>query len=266
MSAAPRFADMQRRMDRANILALQLENYSMARAHHDIPRGYFINAVWVRRVTIQGSTGTLDTVMIPRPAARFPRELQQKEAFEAAMHTFAPIVNPLLPTWLPTKVLDVTPTVSHIIACAMPLPDLQFHPLHAKFLRKAIDIAYSIIESPRSRVVLHQFLQDMVVDWNETKKPHAYNHRRPKLSSEQTGVVAHFLKRLRQNFPVMKLRDDSHMNGNICIMKMVRDDCTDIAPMCKLIPREEMAIVFNLKVSNFRLKSTQNSANLSLIR
>lgn len=254
MSAAPRFGDVQERMDRASILVSQVKHYARTGALRDIPGDYFINAVWLLDA-LQGSIVRFHTVIIPRPLALFPPEWRQKEAFEATMRNFAPLVHPLLRTWLPTKILYVAPTVNHIIDCTMPLPDLQTHMVHARFLRKAIDIAYSIIESTKGRAALQKLLEQMVMDWNAAKKSHAYNHHSPKLATEQADVVAHFLNRLRRSFPVMKIRADSEMDGKICIVETVRDDRTEMVPMWQFNPREEVAIAFNLKACTCRHNS-----------
>lgn len=152
-------------------------------------------------------------------------------------------------------VLDHAPTLSHSIAfptyylgADLSLSEVPTHSEHVRFLRKATDLAYSIIESPKSRGAMQKLLQDMAVGWNESKKPHAYHNHSPTLAAEQADAVAHFLDRLRRSPPVIQIGDDPNLNGMPCIAETVREDRTEIVPMWKVDPRGELTIIVNLKV------------------
>lgn len=188
----------------------------------------------------------------------FPREWFNREAFDEAINGFNSLVNPYLPSWLPSVALCNDPVFNHEIVWPVQClerdawVDLDPHNIEARFIHKCADIGYSVLESKRGREVLQKILKDIITRWDEEGENHAfqYGRRNNRRFRQASDTVDYFLNVLRLMPPTVKLQEVGDIEGSWIHGKMILTEVrTKPIALDEFVPQSEFEIHIQPDVS-----------------
>ncbi|KAL2107491.1 hypothetical protein VUR80DRAFT_5158 [Thermomyces stellatus] len=225
------------------------------RQHH-IDLGHLFSSQWfhsqteAENITLRPLPAGLE-LQDKESATPVPPQWEDFEAFQAAMDRFNAVVNPYLPSWLPSVVLGDGQVLNHDIACPVQYLDggawvgLDSDCSQARFLRQCADIAYSVLESKRGREILQKVLRDIITRWDAEGESHAfqYGRRNNRRFREASRTVDYFLDVLRLMPPTIKLVKTGNVeatwiHGNI----LLDENRTEPIALDDFVPRSELEI------------------------
>lgn len=252
---------------RAEAMKLAAQMLSFAKSENrnqHIDLGHLLSSQWMQTHTEANMTSLrplapgilLHDVEITTP---FPPEWLNDEAFNEAAGKFHTTVHPFLPGWLPSVLLSDDAVLNHDIDVPMKRlegqnwVDIDADSTQFRFLRKSIDIAYSLIESKRGREVLQKLLKEIITQWDEEGEAHAFQRgrRNNRRFREASNTVDYFLNVLKIMPPMIKLEKMADQKGTCINGRMVTTEGrTEPVALDEFVPRDEFEIHVETNVSN----------------